>query len=667
MTTQTVRPNGTRSGAGAYTITGSAATIDAALSDQDDGTYVERTSSSTVGSFVVDMGTITIPSDERVRSVALQARMERPTDGLVYVRQGIVTDPGAGSIRYAAADQYSGSFATGWAAGADRVTAPDGQPWTQTALNNLVVKVTDYASASTAVTTFYELSAVITLNEQPSASVTAPSGSVTSGSRPAIEWTFTDADGDEQSVYEARVFTAAQYGAAGFDPSTSEAFWDTGLVESPDPGVTPAIDLDNGETFRAYVRLGHNLGTTYYMSEWAYSQFTLTYEGPAQADLSVAFAPSRNVVEGTATGRTNYLSLDDSSFESGIGTWDTIQGCSIQRSTLQSASGVASLEVNATSPGTMKAGTAKYATATDGQEVSARAEFRADAVGRVCRVYLRWFDASNTLLSESYGSPVSDVSTGWVTGTVTAFPPAGATQAEVAVEIQDAVSGEDHFVDKVAIHPGPIPAWSPGGLYEDQVLVLERSDDDGVTWQVINEVAAGTPNQVAQFEDFAAPRDNASVYRARAIGFYEQDAVAGPYSEDAATLVTNDGKWWLKAQGSGLVGCPCPALNIGGARVRGPVDTSIESKTGVFYPLGRDRAVVVTGDVYGQDGTYEVTVIGQSEWDSGRELLLEWMGNVIVQDPFGDQKVVRIVKRSVTQGGTTGVPWWTVALDYVEV
>jgi hypothetical protein len=669
VTAQTLDPNADRSGAGDFTITGSASTIALALSDASDTTFVKRTSGTVTKSFVLDMDTYVLGVDEAVESVQVNVRMARPeTASRVFVRQGVVTDAAAGVIRFGAPDQYSGSVALSTLEGAPRINAPDGLPWDQTRLNNLVIQVTDYASASTAVSAVYELEAVATINERPSASVTSPSGTVADTSRPAVSWTYTDADDDPQSVYEVKVFTAAQYGAAGFDPDSSAGEWESGLVTSSDTGVTVPVDLETGTTYRAYVRVGHTLGSSNFISNWAFSQFVMDYAAPPSPQLDVSFSPTFNVVYITATGRTNYLSDDDSVFTASIGSWQSVTGVNLTRETGTFQQGVASLGLTSTAGTTMRARTGLYAVATDGQNVSGIADFRADAVGRSCRTSLYWYDASASLISVTDGIQVSDVSTGWVTASVTGVPPSGAASAALGVEVASPVSAEVHYVDKAALHPGPVPTWGPGGLYENQSILVQRSNDNGVTWEDVSQFDASIPTQVAQSDDYEALRGQTNVYRARTIGVTGSlDVLSSAFSSDAAAFVTNDGKWWLKALGSKRPDCPCPALNIGGVTVRGPVQSNVQQSVGVFRPLGRNSSVVVSGDIYGSDGDYVLLFTTEAEWQAAQGILFSHTGDVAVQDPFNGQKRVRFVSRSVEHIGTVGRPVRAVTVGYVEV
>ena len=661
-TTQTLLPNGTRSGAGDFTVTG-AATIHAALNDASDASSVLRTSTTATRSFVVNLGTYALAANERVERVRAVVRMARGgSQSKVYVRLGYLTDSAAGTIRYAAADQFTGSSSIGTVNGAYRTTAPDGQDWDQARLNDLVVKVTDYSPTSGGRTTVYEIKVEVEVNVQPTIVVDGPTGTVTDTSRPAIAWTYSDGDGDAQTVYETRVFTAAQYGAAGFDPSTSSAVWESGLVSSSDPGVTPGVDLEDGVVHRAYVRAGHAIGSGTFLSAWAYSGFTVDYEAPPAPDLSTAFQSTFNRVSVTAVGHTNVLSVEDATLATTAGTWAAISGCSVARSTAFGLSGSSSLAITNTSAGNMSARTGLYAIPTDGQQVAARLDIRPDGSARTVRMLLRWHNAASTLLSTTTGSNVTETGAAWASVSVAATPPAGATQVQVGIEIVSAASGEIHYIDKVSLHNGSTAYWCPGGLEDAQTILIERSTDDGGTWETLDEVAAGTPEQTVAIDDYAAERDQTNVYRARVIGRTGTTAVASPYSANGAAWVPNDGKWWLKATTD-------ETLNVGGARVlgAGPIQQSREAAQGVFRPLGRDRALVVTGEIYGYDGTYDVLAVGDAEWATLESLLLDYTGDVIVQSPFGETRTVRIVSRSVSIDGTPTLPRRIVSVGYVEV
>ena len=141
---------------------------------------------------------------------------------------------------------------------------------------------------------------------------------------------------------------------------------------------------------------------------------------------------------------------------------------------------------------------------------------------------------------------------------------------------------------------------------------------------------------------------------------FNQEVVASPWSADAAAFVTNDGEWWLKA-------VQAPSYNIGRVKVLGPVSSQTHQSVGVFRPLGRDTPIVTSGEVYGLDGEYQILFTTDADWQAAQEILFDYTGDVCVQDPFGEQKIVRIVSRSVDHDGTVANPRRTVTVGYIEV
>jgi hypothetical protein len=153
------------------------------------------------------------------------------------------------------------------------------------------------------------------------------------------------------------------------------------------------------------------------------------------------------------------------------------------------------------------------------------------------------------------------------------------------------------------------------------------------------------------------------VYRAKAVGVKaNQDVLSSAWSDEAAAFVTNDGGWWIKS-----VDADESAINIGNVKVQGPLSEDVQQSVGVFRPLGRTTSVVISGDIYGSDGQYNVTLVGDAEWQEAQGILFGYSGDVCIQDPFGYQKIVRFVSRSVQEQGTRAIPRRTVSVGYVEV
>jgi len=291
-----VRPNGVPAGASSYTVTG-AANAWTALSDDTDATFIRKTGSSTA-SIILGMTTYAVAATERVKRVRLRARASTPlSTSKLNLQLGIKV---GSQSTYGAAYSLRGVNALGEYVGPYYTVAPDGSAWDQDRIDGLRIQVTDYKDG-TARGYLYELYADVDLATQPSASVTSPSGSVTDTSRPEISWTFTDADGDAQSYYQVKIYTAAQYGAADFDPEQSTATWDSGSVNSSDVAATVGAYLTNA-VYRAYVKVAKTVNGDAFWSPWTFGAFTIAVSPPSIPVLSASYVSATNKVNLQAVG-----------------------------------------------------------------------------------------------------------------------------------------------------------------------------------------------------------------------------------------------------------------------------------------------------------------------------------------------------------------------------
>lgn len=325
MAITTVRPNGA-TGAANYTVTG-AASVQVALNDDLDASYIVRTSTTQTSTVQVEFGTISLTSSQTVRRVRLRVRAATPTASsrIAYT----ITTTVSGILRLGATYQRKGLAASATTyTGPWFTTAPGGGAWTQAAIDSIQVTVQDYATASGDRATTYELYLDVDVVSQPTVTVTAPTGTVTSTSRPSATWTYSDTDGDLQTFYQIRVFTDAQYGAGGFGVSTSDYVWDSGAVAS---GVTTASidEILPDDTYRAYVRVGKTLNAAPYWSDWAYSQFTVNVTAPTAPTLTLNHASAQGRVTISALGAAP-TGFDSQTFELQRSTdqisWDVVRG-----------------------------------------------------------------------------------------------------------------------------------------------------------------------------------------------------------------------------------------------------------------------------------------------------------------------------------------------------
>lgn len=204
--------------------------------------------------------------------------------------------------------------------------------------------------------------------------------------------------------------------------------------------------------------------------------------------------------------------------------------------------------------------------------------------------------------------------------------------------------------------PAP-PAWSAGG-YASLVNIVERSSDGGATWQQVRGSTTPDVNQTLTLTDYEAPRGTVT-YRAHAEGVSLGLTNGSGYPANSTVTVTDDGTTWLKA-------VEAPALNLGAVRLQADPSRPIEETLGIFRPLGATEAVVVAGDIYGQDWNFEVYAQGSTEI-SAVDALLMHQGPLLAQTAMGDHRYLRVVQRSVTVSGTPSDPRARWAASAIEV
>lgn len=139
---------------------------------------------------------------------------------------------------------------------------------------------------------------VFKINANPTVTVDAPVTPVTNTNRPTIGAVYADAENNPMTGFQMRVFTAAQYGIGGFDPATSPATFDTGVVSGdPRDGTgrfTSKVEatLANG-TYRAYMRVQQSMDSSW--SAWSFYTFVINITAP--------LVPGINVTPSEALGR----------------------------------------------------------------------------------------------------------------------------------------------------------------------------------------------------------------------------------------------------------------------------------------------------------------------------------------------------------------------------
>jgi hypothetical protein len=131
------------------------------------------------------------------------------------------------------------------------------------------------------------------------------------------------------------------------------------------------------------------------------------------------------------------------------------------------------------------------------------------------------------------------------------------------------------------------------------------------------------------------------------------------YSLSAPVQVLNPGYWVFLAPQN-------PSIKITDISVKQPLTSNIVESYGSFKPLGASKTIVVAGSIYGVDGSYEITVQGETTW-AKLEAVLTYQGVLHVHDPLGRQKYVRFVDRNYVESGPVNNLIRTVKVNYFEV
>lgn len=297
----TVRPNATAAGEALFDKAGGAATAATALADDDDLTFISKaTAVAGLASVLLDFGTTTIGTAQRVKQVRMRARVETPNDsGRLNFFLGSRVD---NQNYFHSATAIRGEVSISTITGPFQTSAPNGEDWSQASINGLRGRFTEF-NDSTNVAEIYEAYIDIDIANQPSITVSNPTGTITNSAAPDVIWAFTDTDGETQSFFEIKVFSAAQYGAGGFDPATSIPIFSSGEIGSSDD-TAPIGELLTTGTYRAYVRAAKSVNGQPFFSAFAFSQFTLSFTPPVTPTLAASWSAPLGRASFTITGAT---------------------------------------------------------------------------------------------------------------------------------------------------------------------------------------------------------------------------------------------------------------------------------------------------------------------------------------------------------------------------
>lgn len=398
----------------------------------------------------------------------------------------------------------------------------------------------------------------VTAEAAPTVNVTAPTGTETSFN-PVVVWSATFPGGAAETAYQVRTFTQAQWTAPGFNPATSTATDDSGVIASTSGlSYQVATTLLPGQ-YRSYVNVTETGGVANGFN--AFTQYTAAADTPNAPTLTAT--PTTDPATGCpmiqlqAQCEVNILSAVDSSFESGVGTWANFSNATLAQSNAQAQDGSFSLSMTANSAAQMAADSGEYAV-TPNQQYTQVASFRAAATARAVFVQISWYDNTHTHISDSTGSTVNDTTSGWTQATVTGTAPANAAFARVFAIVNSPALNEVHYVDEVGLFPGTNTAWSLGGFLTTAGVVILRSDgvyvrlaSTGTPAPLLPTGGSGNPNatvgQLVTVNDYEATQLTPYTYTAQIQGVNAitgGSVISSASAPAAATLAPVLPQWW---------------------------------------------------------------------------------------------------------------------------
>jgi hypothetical protein len=423
----------------------------------------------------IDFGSFTVLGTQRIRAIRVKCDYRFNNQGyftIKVIRFGLSTATTA-IIQQSSVATAGGPVYSPWMS-----TDPGGYEWNQGSLDTFSARLYDNATTGSDRIRASELSAEVDVRNQPT--LAAPTVTLnTTSSRPRVDWVYSDVDGEDQSAWELKIFSAAQYGASGFNPSTSTSSYASGTKLNTGAYWVLDKDLINGVTYEAFVRVAKQFNGQRWFSAWTPSSpFTMAYEPiPAPSitvtsDNTVPHVRNQLVVD----TKLNVLTSDDASFEASIGSWVNVSNSTVVTSAAQVLKGAQSLRATATATADMVFSTGFYP-AHPGRSYTFLGSYRAAVTGRSCRLEAIWYDGANVQVgATSTGGNVTDTTAGWTQATLTASCPVGAVQFKLFGRVLVPVAGEQHFFDAISASTSSSTTWFAGGASTVDVTFIEYTD-----------------------------------------------------------------------------------------------------------------------------------------------------------------------------------------------
>jgi hypothetical protein len=191
-------------------------------------------------------------------------------------------------------------------------------------------------------------------------------------------------------------------------------------------------------------------------------------------------------------------------------------------------------------------------------------------------------------------------------------------------------------LDRSGIMPGTSSAWTRGGLAASQVVEVQRTYDAGATWEPVHRMTTLLPPAASQglsATDYTSRPNTPVAYRARSSGVDGALTVYSAWSATSSSASPSVTDVWLKDPAD-----PTANTKLG---IAGDLTSTSDEAQGKFLPLGRSRAVIVGGDIYGEE--FQLPIVFRTDADWARfEVLRKRQKTLLLQSDMTTQWWVRL-------------------------
>lgn len=274
-TTRTIVPDGVVTNTGPFVNTGGAASIQAALGDNNVSTYATKGTHASTDLLRLSMSTYALQANERcqrVRTMVLSFMSQNGFDAPGTYEVGLDIG-GAWTGSKAQGVSSAGSFSPGLPpTGLAWELTANGAEWTQANIDAIRTYVDVLTAAvNPSSISVWELWVELDIHTKPTVAVATPLvGAITNNGNFPITWTY-GGDGDAQSRFKVKVFTKAIAEAGGFNPETEvNVVHDSGWVTSSAASYNlPSSLLTFGAEYYVYVRVSKDFNGVPWDSDWS--------------------------------------------------------------------------------------------------------------------------------------------------------------------------------------------------------------------------------------------------------------------------------------------------------------------------------------------------------------------------------------------------------------